>query len=72
MLTNTTPTRGSERMSSKLVFMVSDVAFPPVSRKFAEAVEKGGAERREESASLVLRARPAPLTSVPIRGRGWD
>ena len=49
-------TRGSERRRRKEVFTVAEVALPPVSRKLAQGPE------REERASIVFRARPAPFT----------
>lgn len=57
-------------MSLKDVEIVCDVALPPVSRKLAEVVEKGGEERRRWRVSLVFIARPAPFTSVPTRFLG--
>lgn len=49
-------------MSSNDVFTVSEVALPPVSRKFAHLPLWGG----RASASTVFMASPAPLTNVPI------
>lgn len=65
ILTNTVLTLGSERMMRNEDLTVSDVAFPPVSRKLAQLPPC------RVSASTVFMARPAPFTIRMLDGTSF-